>query len=658
MSSLNGHAPWGHPDPIALNRLQAAVENLSTSLPRDLIRGFQNIDPRRNLDDECGYPPSSTLNAQLYRDLYDREPLATRTVQLLPEEAWQVQPNVTEDDSAENVTPFEEAWDALSRQLAGPAGNGSWYQDEDGSSIWQHLKRADTLSGIGHYGILLFGIDDGKELWEPVDGVVEFVANGWLDSPITPAEEICLLTPTPQKTWNGKRREVVVNGKVQWEFEFYDHQPPTMNDEEAMVFNGWKENSELVTNAIQQRKTQMQTPQSLGIVGTDQQYDGVVGSQTTYGPSDMFKDGPKLPKVAKRRLLFLRAFDESLVQVVRYERNMHNPRFGQPVMYRVTLNDPREQHSGIGLPLATVFVHWSRVQHLNDVGCVAGASEIFSPPRMRSPLNDILNGRKVRGSGAEGYYKSCFTAYSFETNPQLGGDVLINKTDLLNQWENFQNGLQRAMMLSGLSMKSQAPTVVDPTPHVDKAIEAICIVLGCPVRVFKGSERGELASSQDDSSWNDRMKARQNYYITPRIIVPFIDRLITLGVLPEPKGYSVRWPDLDSNTDKDKATILLTRTQAYAAYVQGGIEAMIPKKDYMTKFDDMDEEEAEAVIIDAEAAEEQQMLEDQQMAQEQGFEPAPPEGFQAPEPEPPATPIKVKPGEKLVHPASVKAPGG
>jgi hypothetical protein len=116
----------------------------------------------------------------------------------------------------------------------------------------------------------------------------------------------------------------------------------------------------------------------------------------------------------------------------------------------------------------------------------------------------------------------------------LGGDVTIDSDDVRDQIENYINSLQRYLALTGMSAHTLAPQVSDPSSQIDKHLEAICIQLGIPKRVFMGSERGELASSQDDASWNDRLKARQNGYITPRIIVPFIDRLISVGVLPEP----------------------------------------------------------------------------------------------------------------------------
>lgn len=318
-----------------------------------------------------------------------------------------------------------------------------------------------------------------------------------------------------------------------------------------------------------------------------------------------------------RKLLFVRVFPEYMVQVVQYEADLSNPRFGQPVMYLITLNDPRQPHTGIGLPLATIRVHWTRVIHVADN---LTSSEIFGTPRMRPVLNRLMDLQKLYGGSAEMYWKGAFPGISIETHPQLGGDVVVDMQSNQDMMENYFNGLQRYLGLIGMSAKTLSPTVVDPSAQINSQIEAICIVLGCPVRIFKGSERGELASSQDDASWNDRLRHRQKFYITPRIIVPFIDRLIDLGVLPVPQdGYSVEWPNLDSLSGSDKASIAAIKTQALTGYVSGNLSTIISPLDYLTKILDMDEEEAIAVLEGAAKLAEQQQkdMQDQQMMQQQ-----------------------------------------
>jgi hypothetical protein len=203
--------------------------------------------------------------------------------------------------------------------------------------------------------------------------------------------------------------------------------------------------------------------------------------------------------------------------------------------------------------------------------------------------------------------------------------------------EKYMNGLQRYLSLTGMTAKSLAPQVVDPTPQIDTQIEAICIRIGIPKRIFTGSERGDLASTQDDSSWIDQLRARQNNYVTPRIIVPFVDRLIMVGVLPQPEGYSVVWPDLDALTNAEQAAIAVQRTEAMAKYIGGNVEALMVPMDYLTRVMEMDEEEVEAILKAAEEAtaereEEEAAAQEEQMKQMQDMGQPPMPGQFSPKP--------------------------
>lgn len=550
-------------------RVQEMIANAVTSR-MELMRRMEVGG--HELYRDCKYPNTNEITADYCRDFFDREPLANRVVRMMPLECWQQTPHVFETEDPDDNTPWEDAWADVTRQLR---GESSWYQDEEGSPVWEALKRVDIASGIGFFGLLFLGFDDGLPLDQPVDGVVSFTKNS------RPTEEIT----------------VNKNGA-----------PFT---ESASVSELYKQ------------------------IGTDAQYVGVELSPSEY-PSTQ-------PAKKQRKLLYLRVFDETLVQVVQYEADLRNPRFTQPVMYRVMLTDPRDvQKGGIGLAMTTVRVHWSRVIHVADnLHC----SEVFGPPRMRPVVNPLLDVQKVRGGGAEGQWRGAFPGYSLESNPQMGADVDINPDDLDEMMHEYYSGLTRTLQLVGMQAKPLSPQSNDPTAHINAATEAICIQLGCPVRVFKGSERGELASSQDDASWNDRIKERRNNYITPRIIVPFIDRLIAAGVLPIPKanqngkrvqgtngaqrrgggvgdadkgtagvigngtqrrgGYSVKWPDLDSNTEKDKATIALTKTQALAAYISGQCETVMPPQHWLVDFTGFcDDEQAQDMLEGAQKEQE------------------------------------------------------
>jgi hypothetical protein len=420
------------------------------------------MDPRRDLNHECGYPETSQLTPQMYRNMFDRESVAARVVEVVPLETWKVQPSVFEDEDMDVETQFEQAWEEMTNGLRGE----SWYQDEEGSPIWDALLRADVMSGVGSYGVLLLGADDGLPLNAPLE-------------------------PKPG-----------------------------------------------------------------------------------------------------RKLLFLRVFDESLAQISAYEMDMGNPRYGKPTMYLLTFADPAEVHSGQGQITTTESVHWSRVVHLADN---LGSSELFGVPRMRPVFNNLHNLCKLYGGSAEMYWRGAFPGISLETHPQLGGDVEVDAAATRESMEQYMNGLQRYFSLMGMSAKSLAPQVVDPTPQINTQLEAICIKLGIPKRVFMGSERGELSSGQDKDTWDDRLRARQRMYVTPRLIVPFVDRCIVMGFLPEPEGYSVSWPDLSEANAIEQATNAGLITDAMSKYVGGSVDVLIEPKNFLTKVLHFTDEEAEEI---------------------------------------------------------------
>jgi hypothetical protein len=345
-------------------------------------------------------------------------------------------------------------------------------------AILHHLQRIDVLSGIGHYGVILLGLDDGKEYHQPANGINQYGL-------------------------------------------------PT----------------------------------------------------TTRRP--------------QHKLLYLREFDETQVRIAKYVSDKNNPRYGQPELYQLTVMDPRNEFaSGIGIDHSVLDVHWSRVIHVADNRM---SSEVFGTPRMRAVFNRLCDIRKVLGSSAEMFWKGGFPGFSFETHPELG-DVEMDKESLRKEFDAYQNGLQRFMALNGITAKSLLPQVASPEAHYDIQIKAIAITIGVPLRVFIGSEESKLSSTQDALTWNKRLARRQNRYLTPLLIKPFIERLLALGVLPQPEKLLIAWPDLNTSTNEEKARTAAQRTNALATYVGGGVEAMVPPFEFMTHILDMDPDVAEDIV--------------------------------------------------------------
>lgn len=505
---------YGGADPITLNRLEGLVNNIRTMRAEDLNRRRGELDPRRSLNDECGYP--DWVDLQDLKDLIDREPCAGLVNSIFPLESWKVQCQIWEDDDEDVVTPFEEDLADLPRQLA---VEPSYYQEEKGNALLEFFLHADVMMGYGRYGIALIGVNDGKELSEPV----------------TPSQ--------------------------------------------------------------------------------------------------------------KNEITFLQAFPEHLATIQAFETDRKQKRYGWPTQYNVTFSDPDSQSTnGMTESMTTEAVHWSRIVHLTDRWHHPATSRVFAVERLRPVLNPLLDIRKVRGASAEMYYKGAFFGLHFGTHPQLGPDVDVDKNSLLDMYEEYVNGLQRALFTSGMTVDPLAPQVVGPKEQIDVQLEAISIKTRIPKRKLMGSERGELSSADDRKDFNGTLASRQQMHNTPRVIVPVIDRLINLGILRAPAkeaGYKCWWPDMVSESAKERADALLVRTQAYTAYVQGMAEIVQPE-DYMTKFDSVPKDEAEEMLKNTEEAQEEAAEEAQAMADEHGLVPDPADPTGQTLRDPPVDPIELE----------------
>jgi hypothetical protein len=180
------------------------------------------------------------------------------------------------------------------------------------------------------------------------------------------------------------------------------------------------------------------------------------------------------------------------------------------------------------------------------------------------------------------YWQGAFPGLSFETQPQLG-DVPIDKEGLRGEIQSYMNGLQRYLALTGLTAKTLSPTVVDPTSQIQVHLQAIAIRLGIPMRILMGSERGELASGQDDDAWNDRIKLHQKNHVTPIVVCAFVDTMINVGVLPEPDGYYVKWPDVASVSESQRLDVATKKTTILGQYTSGQMEMLMAPMDFFTK---------------------------------------------------------------------------
>lgn len=301
----------------------------------------------------------------------------------------------------------------------------------------------------------------------------------------------------------------------------------------------------------------------------------------------------------KLELLYLRALDQSLVDVSKWNNDPTSPRYGQPEYYNVSFVDPTQGLGSVPPDNHSQRVHWTRCIHIADNRTT---SEVLGTPRQSTHYNRLWDTTKILGGSAEMFWKGAFPGLAFELDADAAEAAELDRDEVRAQVEQYMNKLQRYIAVEGLTVKSLAPGLHGPSEHFEVQLKALCIGLAVPLRVFMGSEAAHLASDQDQGTWNGRLDRRRRRYLTPHVVRPTVQRFIDLGVLPAPADgkFTVSWPDLDAPSDLDKAELAAKMTEAIAKYVQAGADVLIEPLDFLTRVLGFDGEEAQAIIDAAE----------------------------------------------------------
>lgn len=229
-------------------------------------------------------------------------------------------------------------------------------------------------------------------------------------------------------------------------------------------------------------------------------------------------------------------------------------RYTRPVIYSIDFADPSAGNPDVR------DVHWTRVIHIAE-GTVE--SDLKGTPRLRSIYNRLEDYEKVLGASGEMFWTGADRKYHFDVRD---GYADLDSDDLEALDEDVQrlvHDMRHYIKTAGVDMDVIGGEDPDPTGIIDNLIQAIAGAKGIPKRILTGSERGELASSQDKATWFGKIEDRQRNYAEPRILRPIIKRAIRIGALPEaPNGFIVDWPNLFELNELEQAEVHKTRAEA------------------------------------------------------------------------------------------------
>lgn len=255
-------------------------------------------------------------------------------------------------------------------------------------------------------------------------------------------------------------------------------------------------------------------------------------------------------------LLYVTPYGERHISINTWDEDKASPRFGQPLTYKLRMD--RIGQNGAMTSGPERIVHWQRCVHVSDDNV---HSEIVGEPRMQAYLDDLDDIQKTTGGGAEMFWQGADR--TIIAKAQADAELPDGAADDLRlAIEKMLNGLSRVIATEGVDVTALASSTPDPRGIYEVLIGNISAATGIPKRMFIGTERGELASSQDQENYAQTVEDRRASFNEPMVVRPTINRMMELGVVPAVDQYVCNWPAALVASQMQQAQIALTRAQA------------------------------------------------------------------------------------------------
>lgn len=294
-------------------------------------------------------------------------------------------------------------------------------------------------------------------------------------------------------------------------------------------------------------------------------------------------------------LLYVKPFGQENAVIHLFDNNPSSERFGLPEIYQITITNPATRASSV------LYVHHSRVLHITRELL---ENEVEGVPTLKRIYNRLMDLEKLVGGSAEMFWRGARPGMQSKVDQDysLGPE---ERQKLEEQLDEYDHDLRRFFVAKGVNIESLQQQVADPSNHFDIQLQVISSETGIPKRILSGSERGEMASTQDRTAWLEMIQDRRGEFAEPAIIRKFVDKLIMYKVMPKPNGgdYVVDWKDLFAPSEKEQAEVGGIRADALKAYAQSTASQYLTFEKFAKHFlglsqdvvDKIVEEQAEAI---------------------------------------------------------------
>lgn len=219
-------------------------------------------------------------------------------------------------------------------------------------------------------------------------------------------------------------------------------------------------------------------------------------------------------------ILFFRAIGSKDVSIDSYDTDIKSENYGNPKGYRINFKINGKDKEEI--------IDQSRVIHICNNNY---ESHLKGIPELKGCYNYVRDIKKMAGGSSEIYYQNASGGWAFiyDDEYEKPDDEKFSQS-----LDKFFYSLKKYLSLTGFKdIKSVTKQYQSPEKQIINHLKLISVILGIPYRMLLGNESGELASSQDITSFQNKISDRQTNIIVPNYYDTLINNLSNVGIISD-----------------------------------------------------------------------------------------------------------------------------
>lgn len=275
-------------------------------------------------------------------------------------------------------------------------------------------------------------------------------------------------------------------------------------------------------------------------------------------------------------LLYLRTYRQNRAQIKEYVADRFSADYAMPSLYEL---ETRQQSPDGSTFTEKFFVHPSHLLHFADN---TRENRVLGIPILWRVVDALFDLQKTMGGISEMTWRDAKRRIVQELKD---GATLPDPVKTEQNIAAFAHDMKDWLITGGSEIKSLDGTIPNIEGNLQRLMQLIAGILDYPMRRLFGSEQGQLATDQDNRIASQKILQRYHRIIEPRIIRPFIDKMIAIGVLSAPQDdYEIVLPDLLALTKAEQADVDRKYVQNLREYVgpMGNPETIVTREEFRT----------------------------------------------------------------------------